>query len=59
MSIELRTKEEAAELLSTYTPEEIRQLWENGAFDGNTKALKEYLFDRIMNGDLEDDADLD
>lgn len=59
MSIELQSTEEAAELLRTYSPEEIRQLWENGAFKGNTNALQDYLFKRIMEGDLESDPDLD
>lgn len=51
MSITLSSTEEAHELLKTYTPEEVRQLWENGAFEGNTEALKDYLFQRIVDPD--------
>jgi hypothetical protein len=51
MSIELHSTEEAHDLLKTYTPEQVRQLWENGAFRGNTKALQDYLFARIVDPD--------
>ena len=47
----ITTLSEAKELLKSYSPEEVRQLWESGAF---TKPIppdvKAYFIDRILNG---------
>jgi len=51
MGLTITTLYEAKELLKSYSPEEIRQLWESGAF---TKPIppdvKAYFIDRILNG---------
>ena len=52
MSLDITTQAEAEELLSTYTTEEVRTLWERGAFGDSPKAVKEYLQERIARGDL-------
>lgn len=56
MTIDIRTHDEAEELLATYTVEQIRQLWEDGAFGDSPKAVKDYLQTRIIHGDLEKGA---
>lgn len=53
MSITLTTTDEASELLRKYSAEEIRQLWESGAFGDSPKAVKDYLLARLIAGDLE------
>lgn len=53
MILEINTHDEADELLRTYTVEQIRQLWEDGAFGDSPKAVKDYLYTRVIHGDLE------
>lgn len=48
-SIEIDTIEQAREMLSKYTEDDIRQLIENGAFTPPVpEAVKSYLVNRIM-----------
>ena len=50
MKITIRTKKEAEELLSKYTIEQVRQLWENGAFESPLpEEVKEYFIQRLLN----------
>lgn len=52
-TITITTKAEAEELLSTYTLEEVRQLWENGAFASPIPSeVKSYFVQRFIEGDL-------
>lgn len=53
MILDIKTHDEAEDLLKTYTVEEIRVLWERGAFGDSPKAVKDYLQTRIIHGDLE------
>lgn len=47
--ISLTTRADCDELLSTYTIEEVRQLWENGAFvTPLNKEVLDYFVQRIM-----------
>jgi len=51
MGLTITTLSEAKELLKSYSPEEIRQLWENGAFTKPIPSdVKAYFIDRILNG---------
>lgn len=59
MSLHIATIEEAKDLLSKYSAEEIRQLWENGAFGTSPKAVKDYLNERLLGGHLEKDERID
>lgn len=53
MSLDIKTHDEAEELLATYSVEEIRQLWEAGAFGDTPLAVSQYIFTRITHGDLD------
>jgi hypothetical protein len=47
--ITITTKAQAEELLKTYSIEEVRQLWENGAFETPLPPeVKGYFVDRLM-----------
>ena len=45
--------DEAEALLKTYSVEEIRKLWEVGAFGDHPKAVQQYIETRIIHGDLD------
>lgn len=47
------TIEQAREHLDTYTVEQVRQLWEQGAFGEGPRAdgFKRYMVERITKGD--------
>lgn len=48
--ITITTKAEAEALLKTYSAEEIRQLWENGAFPSPLPpAVKEFFIELLLN----------
>ena len=48
--ITITTKAQAEELLKTYSIEEIRQLWENGAFASPLPtAVKEFFVQLLLN----------
>lgn len=51
--VEVTTKAEAEELLRTYTLEQVRQMWENSAFQHPLPPeVKEYFVRRLITGEL-------
>jgi len=51
--VHIHTIEDAQELLSDYSLEEVRQLWENGAFVSPLPSeVKAYFVKRFIEGDL-------
>lgn len=51
--IALVTREQCAELLSYFTPEEIRELWEDDAF---TTPLNEEVLEYLVHRIVDDEA---
>ena len=48
--VTITTKQEAQDLLKTYSAEEIRQLWENGAFPSPLPPdVKEFFVQLLLN----------
>ena len=51
--ITITTKAEAEELLRAYTIEQVRTMWENGAFQHPLPPeVKEYFAQRLIRGEL-------
>jgi hypothetical protein len=51
--VHIQTIEDAQELLSDYSLEEVRQLWENGAFVSPIPSeVKSYFVQRFIEGEL-------
>ena len=51
--VEVRTKAQAEELLSKYTLEQVRSMWENGAFHHPLPPdVKDYFTRRLILGEL-------
>jgi hypothetical protein len=51
--VHIQTIEDAQELLSDYSLEEVRQLWENGAFVSPIPPeVKAYFVQRFIEGEL-------
>ena len=51
--ITITTKAEAQDLLTKYTLEQVRQMWENGAFQHPLpQEVKDYFVQRLISGDL-------
>ena len=51
--VHIHTIADAQELLSDYSLEEVRQLWENGAFvSPMPPEVKSYFVQRFIEGDL-------
>ena len=52
-TINIRTIEDAQELLSKFSLEDVRQLWENGAFvSPMPPEVKSYFVQRFIEGEL-------
>ena len=51
--VSITTLDQAKELLSTYTLEQVRIMWDNGAFEHPLpKEVKEYFLQRFIAGDI-------
>lgn len=51
--VSITTLDQAKELLSTYTLEQVRIMWDNGAFEHPLpKEVKEYFLQRFITGDI-------